>query len=407
MADIAGFWSYVHADNDSVGDAIVKLAKRVTGEFELLSGGRLRLFVDRDLEWGDEWSKRIDRELQETTFFIPIITPRYFQSEECRRELVKFKSAADRFGVNELLLPLYYVTVPEMEEEEPQDELMALVKSIQREDMREVRLAEEWDSTHRKLVNRLATRLLKISRETEGLSVPPDEPAVEPAGMASPGLDGSSADQKSTSSNHPVGVAEPKARESTPTVDERGSLEVLAEGEEALEKWGGSIQDLNKEIKNVGMIVEASSESMSAAENFAKTLAVANRLARDLEAPADNFIAIGQEYSTHLITVDPAVQTLIEEVRTDIEAKEQAEAKEVFGAILEMVQVSRASGEQIKALISAMEGPAGASRELRQPLRKMQTALRNFVDGQKILDDWEMQIREVYGDSLSENEQEG
>jgi len=87
MQDIAGFWSYAHADDKNDGGAVVRLAKRVMSEYALLSGEWLRLFIDRDLEWGDEWKRRIDQALQETTFFIPIITPTYFISEECRREL--------------------------------------------------------------------------------------------------------------------------------------------------------------------------------------------------------------------------------------------------------------------------------------------------------------------------------
>lgn len=43
--------------------------------------------------------------LQETTFFIPIITPSYFRSEPCRKELLDFARAARQFGVEQLILP--------------------------------------------------------------------------------------------------------------------------------------------------------------------------------------------------------------------------------------------------------------------------------------------------------------
>jgi hypothetical protein len=391
VADIAGFWSYVHADNEAVGNAIAKLAERLMSEFELLSAERLRLFVDRDLEWGEEWKGRIDRELQETTFFIPIITPRYFRSEECRRELVKFKSAADRFGVRQLLLPIYYVTVPEMGEREPKDELMAFVKSIQREDMRKVRLAEEWDASHRTLVNRLATKLLKISRETEGLSMPPDEPVIDSAGSGSdgstfvPGME--------------TAVLEPEIPQPAEAVAE-GSLDVLAAGEKALAEWAGTVEDLNNEIKRIGTIAETSTPSMAAADSFAAKLGVANKLAVQLDGPAENLTQIAQDYSTHLITIDPAIQTLIENARTDEVARHEKEAKELFSVILGMVQASRKGAEGIAELIVSMEEPAAASRELRQRMRKIQTSLRNIADGQKILNDWEAEIRDVYGDSL-------
>lgn len=414
MADIAGFWSYVHADNNSVGDAIVKLAERVMSEFELLSAEKLRLFVDRgDLEWGEEWQGRIDRELQETTFFIPIITPRYFQSEECRRELVKFRSAADRFGVKQLLLPIYYVTVPEMEVDEPEDELIALVKSIQREDMRQARLAEESDSVHRGLVNRLAAKLLKISRETEGIPMPASELVAASDGMpSSPPSDDLSpppsqvppGDDRTLPRIPQAAVAE--VEPPPPAEDEAGSLEVLAAGEEALNLWVGTVQELNGEIQRIGVLTEESTPQMVAAESFAARLAVANKLALQLDEPAGNLTRIAQEYSTHLIKIDPAIQTLIENARVEKEVKEESETKDLFSVILSMVQASRGGASGIRELIGTMEEPASQSRELRLRLRTIQTSLRNIADGQKVLDDWETQIQDLYGDSISPAESE-
>jgi hypothetical protein len=393
VAEIAGFWSYVHADDDSVGNAVVKLAKRVMSEFELLSAEKLHLFIDRDLEWGEEWKNRIDRELQETTFFIPIITPRYFQSDECRRELVKFKSAADRFGVKQLLLPIYYVTVPEMEEPEPQDELMALVKSIQREDMRKIRLAEEWDATHRGLVNRLATKLLKISRETEGLSVPA-EPADQATVPEGPSLSPDSPPAPEPRQEVTIDPGVP-----APPEEDDGKLDVLAAGEDAMEKWALSVKELNIEIERIGNLAEASTPGLTSAESFAGQLAVANQLALQLDDPAERLTEIAQDYSTHLITIDPAIQTLIENARTDPALRKEQETKEFFEVIAEMVQAARSGAAGIEELIASMEAPAAVSRELRQRLRKIQTSLRNIIDGQKILDDWERQITEIMGDS--------
>jgi hypothetical protein len=139
---------------------------------------------------------------------------------------------------------------------------------------------------------------------------------------------------------------------------------------------------------------------MAAADSFAAKLGVANKLAVQLDGPAENLTQIAQDYSTHLITIDPAIQTLIENARTDEVARHEKEAKELFSVILGMVQASRKGAEGIAELIVSMEEPAAASRELRQRMRKIQTSLRNIADGQKILNDWEAEIRDVYGDSL-------
>lgn len=218
MADIAGFWSYVRADDENDGGSIVRLADRVMDEYALLSGDSLRLFVDRDLEWGDEWKRRIDQALQETTFFIPVITPRYFKSDECRRELVKFKSASEEFGVEQLLLPIYYIEVPDIEDEQPTDALMAYVKSAQRVDLRELRLNNESDAAYRTMVNSLASRLLKIATETEAAGA-----------TATPSTESGSG--TSSALAHAAGQAPDDEGGGGPS-GEIGFLEVLAAGEE-------------------------------------------------------------------------------------------------------------------------------------------------------------------------------
>lgn len=394
MSEIAGFWSYVHDDDKSVGGAIVNLAKRLIGEFELLSAEPLRLFIDRDIQWGEAWKERIDKELQETTFFIPIITPRYFLSEECRRELVEFKTAAARFGVSQLLLPIYYVTVPEMEEREPQDELMAYVKTAQRADMRETRLAEEMDATYRRLVNRLATRLLRVSRDTEGLSGPSTEDTAKPPAhvvQAAANRGGSSSPPPSS-----LDLSETPSPQTAETVEgeeQEGSLDRLAAGEDALNAWAEAIEELSAEVETLGNAAAESTPEMEAADSFAKQLAVANALARRLEEPSQNIARIAQDYSTHLLTVDPAVQQLIENAKTN--EKQRDELRDLFATLLEMIAASREGTDPLVELADGMEVVAGVSRELRPPVRRIQTALRNVRDGQKVLDNWESQINDL------------
>ena len=113
MANSQGFWSYVHADDQAEGERISRLARDVAGKFEMLTGEPLALFLDRDgIKWGEVWRDKIDSSLASVAFFIPVLTPRYFRSPECRRELQFFARQATRLGIKELVLPLLYVDVP-------------------------------------------------------------------------------------------------------------------------------------------------------------------------------------------------------------------------------------------------------------------------------------------------------
>jgi len=92
-----GFWSYVHDDDDAEGGRITALARDLSAQYEMLTGESIDLFLDRDdLEWGNDWRATVDGSLAVTAFFIPVLTPRYFSSAECRRELNAFVRKAKR-----------------------------------------------------------------------------------------------------------------------------------------------------------------------------------------------------------------------------------------------------------------------------------------------------------------------
>ena len=127
-----GFWSYVHKDDEAEDERISKLAKDVVDEYELLTGDTIELFLDKDgVGWGDEWRKKIDDHLESVEFFVPVMTPRYFKSPECRLELNQFVRRASQFGRLELLLPLYYVDVPLLNHDGPvEDDLLRRVRDF-------------------------------------------------------------------------------------------------------------------------------------------------------------------------------------------------------------------------------------------------------------------------------------
>jgi TIR domain len=158
----AVFWSYAHEDNRSDSDNIVVLANRLADEYSLITGNELKLFVDRDIAWGEEWRRRIDKALVDTTFFVPIITPRYFTRRECLNELTTFHAKAEGSGLGELLMPILYAQVPDFSDNNP-DELIALVSRYEYTDWTAVRLEDPGSAVYRKAVNDLAQRLASVA----------------------------------------------------------------------------------------------------------------------------------------------------------------------------------------------------------------------------------------------------
>jgi PAS domain-containing protein len=384
MSNFAGFWSYVHEDDRNSGGRILSLADRLTEAFDLLSVEPLTLFVDREIDWGSEWRKRIDKELQETTFFIPIITPHYFRSEACRKELLDFSRAARDFGVEQLILPIYYVPVQELERDHLTDEAMALVKSRQWVDLRDARLLDEADSEHRTVVNGLAERLLEIAEDIEGPSSSPlSGGEVVPKGYGP----------------HP-GPTIPS--DSVDEVDDEGAgvLELLAKGEEALPLWTETVENLVGLLDQIGTLTQQEARDMNSRaaagnESFASRLGAANRFAQVLDQPADELVSVGSDYVSHVLDVDPAVRTLIGLAEEDEEIRSESDLQSYFGGISEMVGASQVATAQLAELATVLEEPAKFSRELRKPARKMQGALRNIIDAQSIINEWGKRIDDL------------
>jgi hypothetical protein len=165
MADSGpvAFWSYSHDDNEKARDAILGLAKLICDEYSLITGEELGLFVDTRIKWGELWRERIDNELVSTTFLIPVVTPRYFTRDECLRELFEFTERAKSIGVDELVCPILYVDVPDLDEQSD-DPAKALIAKARYEDWTRLRLAGPDAAEHVGAVHTVALRLDEVSK---------------------------------------------------------------------------------------------------------------------------------------------------------------------------------------------------------------------------------------------------
>lgn len=107
----AAFLSYARVDDECCGGGISAFRKALEGEVRLQTGRDIRIFQDRDsIAWGQEWRARIDSSLVAVTFLVPVLTPSFFASDECRRELQRFVDRERRLGRRDLILPVYWIS---------------------------------------------------------------------------------------------------------------------------------------------------------------------------------------------------------------------------------------------------------------------------------------------------------
>jgi len=126
------------------------------------TGAEFLIFQDRnDIAWGQNWQQRIDQTLDSVTLLIVIITPSFFRSPACRTEVERFLSRERELGRQDLILPVYYVETPELDDLKLRDadELAQLVASRQFADWRELRFEPFTSPLVRKALAQLARRI--------------------------------------------------------------------------------------------------------------------------------------------------------------------------------------------------------------------------------------------------------
>jgi cobaltochelatase CobT len=136
------FLSYAIINDSHDEGRISELRKRLSYEVEVQTGEPFPIFQDReDIQWGQTWQERLTESVDAATFLIPVITPSFFKRPWCREELSRFLEREQQLGRNDLILPIYYVDCPFLNDSghRADDPLAEAIASRQRADWRELR----------------------------------------------------------------------------------------------------------------------------------------------------------------------------------------------------------------------------------------------------------------------------
>jgi hypothetical protein len=363
VVELKGFWSYVHADDDADGGRVSRLAHDVAAQFEMLTGESIDLFLDRDdIDWGEDWRNKIDESLSSIGFFIAVLTPRYFRSPECRRELQRFARRAKNLGIKELVLPLLYVDVPSLHEDAPSDDLVTLVKTFQWEDWRELRFSDADSGEYRRGVARLAQRLVEANRKADEADVAAAAMELEPSiedGDDSPGL-----------------------------------LDQLAATEETLPQWQTTLEAISEEITRIGRIVQEAADDLQKSDDqgkgFAARLTIARKLSKRMREPSERVWSFGNEFASQLHQVDAGLRAMIQ--RAPNEVSESPESRpdicEFFDSIQELSAAAHEALVGVQSMVDVISPVEAMSRDLRAPLRRLRQGLTLMVEAREVTDEW-------------------
>ena len=158
----AAFMSYVRFNDQHDDGQLTQFRERLSAEIQVQTGEEFLIFQDRDhIAWGQAWQQRIHEALDAVTLLVAIITPSFFRSKACRAEVERFLERERELRRQDLILPLYYVSTPELDEptRRDADELARVLASRQFADWRELRFEPFTSPVVRKAIEQLANRM--------------------------------------------------------------------------------------------------------------------------------------------------------------------------------------------------------------------------------------------------------
>lgn len=119
--ELTGFFSYSREDDTGSSGRLTKLRQRIHEELRSQLGRRkanFRVWQDTvAISEGALWESEIRTAIAQSVFFIPIITPTAIKSDYCKAEFELFLAREKELGRNDLIFPILYIRVPELENE--------------------------------------------------------------------------------------------------------------------------------------------------------------------------------------------------------------------------------------------------------------------------------------------------
>jgi len=154
--------SYARFDDQHDDGQLTAFRERLSAEVRVQTGEEFPIFQDRtDIAWGQSWQQRIDQALDTVTLLLVIITPGFFRSPNCRAEAQRFLDRERQLRRDDLILPVYYVSTPEIDDPDRRDAdpLAATLAARQYADWRELRFEPAASPIARRAIAHLATRM--------------------------------------------------------------------------------------------------------------------------------------------------------------------------------------------------------------------------------------------------------
>ncbi len=171
LPEIVGFFSYSREDDEGFKGSLSALRDAVARELGAQLGRtkrNFRLWQDQEaIAPGKDWEAEITKAVEQSVFFIPIVTPRAVGSDYCKLEFAKFVAREKALGRDDLVFPILYISVPALldEAEWRDDPVLSVVAKRQYVDWRPFRHAAVGSPAFGQAIERFCGKIVETLRE--------------------------------------------------------------------------------------------------------------------------------------------------------------------------------------------------------------------------------------------------
>jgi hypothetical protein len=173
LREIIGFFSYSREDDESsYKGRLSALREAIQNELAAQLGRSkvtFRLWQDKEaIAPGELWEEEIKAAVDQSAFFIPIVTPRAVNSDQRKFEFEAFLARERTLGRTDLVFPILYVPVPALEEEGRwrNHPVLSIIGKRQYVDWRKFRYSDDLTPAMREEVAGFASKIVKALHQT-------------------------------------------------------------------------------------------------------------------------------------------------------------------------------------------------------------------------------------------------
>src|SRR5215475_1020555 len=172
LPQLVGFFSYSREDDEAFKGTLSALRDGIQRELSAQLGRSkrtFRLWQDQEaIAPGKLWESEIKKAIDESFFFIPIVTPRSVGSKYCKFEFESFLAREKEIGRSDLVFPILYISVPALESEAKwrDDPVLSTVGRRQYVDWRPLRYHDVQTSVVREQIGHLCQRIVEALNQT-------------------------------------------------------------------------------------------------------------------------------------------------------------------------------------------------------------------------------------------------